>query len=138
VRAPGVVWLAVILVTVVVSDVAALLVGTRLGRHPFFPAISPKKTVEGALAGLVFSVPVMVLGGTFLLGLPPWHAAVLGLLIGITAQVGDLVESQMKRLARVKDSSQLIPGHGGVLDRLDSALFPPIVVYVYASYLHLL
>lgn len=137
-RAPGVAWLAVILVTVVVSDAAALLVGTRIGRHPFFPAISPKKTVEGALAGLVCCVPVTLAGGVLLLGLPAWHAAVLGLLIGVTAQVGDLVESQMKRLARVKDSSNLIPGHGGVLDRVDSALFPPIVVYLYASYLHLL
>lgn len=137
-RAPGVLWLALILVTVVVSDAMALLVGMRLGRHPFFPAISPKKTVEGALAGLVCSVPVMVIGGTLLLGLAPWHAAVLGLLIGLTAQVGDLVESQMKRLARVKDSSHLIPGHGGVLDRIDSALFPPIVVFLYASTLNLL
>jgi phosphatidate cytidylyltransferase len=137
-RAPGLLWLLLILVTVVVSDAAALLVGMRLGRHRFFPAISPKKTVEGALAGLACSVPVMVLGGTFLLALPPAHAAVLGLLIGITAQVGDLVESQMKRLARVKDSSHLIPGHGGVLDRVDSSLFPPIIVFLYASYLHLL
>jgi phosphatidate cytidylyltransferase len=137
-RAPGVLWLGLILLTVMVSDAAALLVGMRIGRHPFFPAISPKKTVEGALAGLAFSVPVMGLGGTFLLGLAPWHAAILGLLIGITAQVGDLVESQMKRLARVKDSSRLIPGHGGVLDRIDSSLFPPIVVFLYASYLHLL
>ena len=137
-QAPGLAWLAVILVTVVVSDAAALLVGVRIGRHPFFPAISPRKTAEGAAAGLVCSVPIVVLGGTLLLHLPWWHAAVLGLLIGVTAQVGDLVESQMKRLARVKDSSNLIPGHGGVLDRLDSALFPPIVVYLYASYLHLL
>jgi phosphatidate cytidylyltransferase len=137
-QAPGLAWLAVILVTVVVSDAAALLVGVRIGRHPFFPAISPKKTVEGAVAGLVCSVPIVVLGGTLLLHLDWWHAAVLGLLIGVTAQVGDLVESQMKRLARVKDSSNLIPGHGGALDRLDSALFPPIVVYLYASYLHLL
>jgi len=137
-HAPGVLWLVVIVLTVVVSDAAALLVGTRIGRHPFFPAISPKKTVEGALAGLLCCVPVTVAGGMLLLGLPAWHAAVLGLLIGVTAQAGDLVESQMKRLARVKDSSNLIPGHGGLLDRLDSALFPPIVVFLYASYLHLL
>ncbi len=137
-RSPGIAWVVLVVVTVVVCDAAALLVGTRLGRHPFFPAISPKKTVEGALAGLVCAVPVMVAGGTFVLGLPPLQGAVLGLLVGVTAQAGDLVESQMKRLARVKDSSRLIPGHGGLLDRLDSALFPPIVVFLYASYLHLL
>jgi phosphatidate cytidylyltransferase len=134
----GLFWLLLIILTVVVSDAAALLVGTRVGRHPFFPAISPKKTVEGAVAGLLFCLPVMLVGGTLLLGLVPWHAAALALLIGVTAQTGDLVESQMKRLARVKDSSHLIPGHGGVLDRLDSALFPPLVVFFYASYLHLL
>lgn len=134
----GLAWLLLAILTVVVSDAAALLVGTRIGRHPFFPAISPKKTAEGAVAGLLFCLPVMLLGGTLLLGLELWHAAVLALLIGVTAQIGDLVESQMKRLARVKDSSHLIPGHGGVLDRLDSCLFPPIVVFFYASYLHLL
>jgi phosphatidate cytidylyltransferase len=137
-RAPGVAWLALIALTVAASDVAALLIGTRVGRHPFFPSISPKKTVEGALAGLLVSVPIMLVGGIVALRLPPGHAAVLGLLIGVTAQVGDLVESQMKRLASVKDSSNLIPGHGGVLDRLDSALFPPIVVFLYVSFLHLL
>ncbi len=136
--APGLAWVLLVLVTVVVSDASALLVGMRLGRHPFFPAISPKKTVEGALAGLVCSVPVMLVGGAVLLHLSPWHAAALGLLIGVTAQIGDLVESQMKRLAGVKDSSRLIPGHGGILDRMDSAMFPPIVVFLYAHYLGLL
>lgn len=134
----GLAWILLIILTVVISDAAALLVGTRIGRHPFFPAISPKKTVEGAIAGLLFCLPVMLVGGPLLLGLQPWHAAALALLIGVTAQIGDLVESQMKRLARVKDSSKLIPGHGGALDRLDSMLFPPIVVFFYASYLHLL
>ncbi len=136
-RAPGVAWLLLVILTVAVSDAAALLGGMWLGRHPFFPAISPRKTVEGALVGLACSVPVMLAGGLLLLDLPALHAAVLGLLIGVAAQVGDLVESQMKRLARVKDSSHLIPGHGGVLDRIDSALFPPIVVFIYVSYLHL-
>jgi phosphatidate cytidylyltransferase len=131
-------WVLVVILTVVVSDSSALLVGQRFGRHPFFPAISPRKTVEGALAGLLCCLPVMSLGGSLLLGLPAGHAVALAVMVGVAAQAGDLVESQMKRLAGVKDSSNLIPGHGGVLDRLDSLLFPPIVVYAYASYLHLL
>lgn len=134
----GLAWLLVIILTAVASDAAAMLVGQRLGRHPFFAAISPRKTVEGAAAGIVLCVPVMLAGGIVFLGLGVWQAILLGLLIGVTAEVGDLVESQMKRLAGVKDSSHLIPGHGGLLDRLDSVLFPPIVVYLAAYYLHLL
>ena len=125
-------WIIFTIVAVVASDVAALLVGSRLGRHPFFAEISPKKTVEGAAAGLVASTLVMLVGVFAFLGLAWWQAIVLGELIGITAVLGDLVESQMKRIAKVKDSSRLIPGHGGILDRLDSLLFPPIVVYLFA------
>jgi phosphatidate cytidylyltransferase len=113
-------------------------VGSRIGRHPFFRAISPGKTVEGAVAGVVGSVAVMLIGVSGVLGLSPLHALLLGVLIGVTAEVGDLVESQMKRIAEVKDSSNLIPGHGGVLDRLDSILFPPILVYFYVTLFHLL
>jgi phosphatidate cytidylyltransferase len=134
----GLAWLIVAILTAVASDTAAMLVGSRLGRHPFFTSISPRKTVEGAVAGLLIPVPVALLGGVLFLGLNAWHAGLLGLLVGLSAEVGDLVESQMKRLAGVKDSSHLIPGHGGVLDRLDSLLFPPIVVYLFAYYLHLL
>jgi len=80
----------------------------------------------------------MVIGVTFVLGLSLLHAIALGLLVGVSAQAGDLVESQMKRIAEVKDSSNLIPGHGGALDRLDSILFPPILVFFYAMIFHLL
>lgn len=126
-------WIVFTIVAVVAADVAALLVGSRLGRTPLMPAISPKKTVEGAAAGLAAAVGVMLIGTAAFLGLLWWQAVVLGVLIGAAALLGDLVESQMKRIARVKDSSNLIPGHGGVLDRLDSLLFPPILVYLFAA-----
>jgi len=131
----GLAWVLLVVATVVVSDAGAYLVGRRFGRHPFFQEVSPHKTVEGAVAGLVLAVPVMLLGGVYLLGLAPAAAAALGLLIGVAAVLGDLVESQMKRLAGVKDSSRLIPGHGGMLDRLDSLLFPPVVVVLFTSLL---
>ncbi len=134
----GFAWLLFVILAVVVSDTAALLVGRSLGRTPWFQNISPQKTLEGAIAGVVFCVPVMVIGGLVGLQVSPLHAALLGLLVGVSAELGDLVESQMKRVAGVKDSSGLIPGHGGVLDRLDSLLFPPIVVYVYAHIFRLL
>jgi phosphatidate cytidylyltransferase len=134
----GLVWTLFTVFAAVASDAAALLVGGRIGRHPFFSSISPKKTVEGAIAGLVGAVIVMLIGMSAVLGINPLHAIALGLLVGISAEVGDLVESQMKRIAGVKDSSHLIPGHGGVLDRLDSILFPPILVYFYVTLFHLL
>jgi len=134
----GVVWTLFTILAVVVSDAAALLVGSRIGRHPFFASISPRKTVEGAVAGVVGAVLVMLLGVSGVLGINPIHAVVLGVLVGTSAEVGDLVESQMKRIAEVKDSSHLIPGHGGVLDRIDSILFPPILVYFYVTVFHLI
>jgi phosphatidate cytidylyltransferase len=130
----GLAWVVFVILAAVVTDVAALLVGSRIGRTPFFQRISPRKTVEGAVAGLVAAVLVMLFGSFVTLGLPPVHAIVIGLLVGMGAEVGDLVESQMKRIAEVKDSSNLIPGHGGVLDRFDSVLFPPILVYYYALF----
>lgn len=137
-RPHGLIWTAFVIFAVIASDAAALLVGSRIGRHPFFEAISPKKTVEGAIAGMVAATVVMLVGVTVVLGISPLHGLALGLLVGFSAEMGDLVESQMKRLAEVKDSSNLIPGHGGVLDRLDSILFPPILVYFYVSVFGLL
>ena len=134
----GLTWTLFTILAVVASDAAALLIGSRIGRHPFFTNISPKKTVEGAVAGVVGSVIVMLIGVSAVLGHSPIHAIVLGVLVGVSAEVGDLVESQMKRLAEVKDTSHLIPGHGGVLDRIDSILFPPILVYLYLMLFHLL
>ncbi len=132
--AKGIGWVVFAILAAVVTDVAALLVGSRIGRTPFFQRISPKKTVEGAVAGIVGAVLVMIFGNFVTLGLPLLHAVAIGILVGMGAEIGDLVESQMKRIAEVKDSSNLIPGHGGVLDRFDSILFPPILVYYYALF----
>jgi phosphatidate cytidylyltransferase len=134
----GMVWALFTIFAIVANDALALLVGSSIGRHPFFPTISPRKTVEGAIAGVVGSVIVMLIGVSAIIGLAPIHAIALGILVGVSAQLGDLVESQMKRIAEVKDSSNLIPGHGGALDRLDSILFPPILVYFYVLMFHIL
>jgi phosphatidate cytidylyltransferase len=134
----GLLWLVLLVATLALSDAAAMLTGRAVGRHPFVPAISPRKTWEGAIAGLLCAGLVMALGTALLLGVPWWLGLLLGLAVGVLGTAGDLVESQMKRLAGVKDSSNLIPGHGGILDRLDSMLFAPAVVYFTASMLHLL
>jgi len=134
----GLIWTMFVILAVIAGDAAALLVGSRIGRTPFFSNISPKKTVEGAIAGVAASMVVMFVGVSGVLGISPWHGLALGLLVGLSAIMGDLVESQMKRIAEVKDSSNLVPGHGGVLDRLDSILFPPILVYFYVSMFGLL
>jgi phosphatidate cytidylyltransferase len=119
-----------------VGDTAAMVVGTRFGRHSFFARISPKKTVEGAVAEVLASVIFFGIAGLVLnIGFP--HNVILGFLIGAVAEVGDLVESQIKRIAGVKDTSQLVPGHGGALDRIDSMLLVGVVVYYYLTFLHL-
>lgn len=114
------------------NDTAAYYVGTYLGRHPMAPRISPKKTWEGAVGGLVGSVAAAFACRAWFLGsLGVADAAVLGLLIGIAAPLGDLGESVLKRSAGVKDSGGIIPGHGGVLDRVDSLIFTAPVLYYY-------
>lgn len=126
----GMLWTILALVTAWVADAGAYLVGTRVGKHKFFPRISPKKTWEGALGGaLAAPLTLCTLGWIF--SLPLAHCFVLGLLIGLAAILGDLAESLLKRQTGVKDSSNLIPGHGGMLDRLDSLLFTAVVTYYY-------
>lgn len=114
------------------TDTAAYLFGVSLGRHKLIPRISPNKTVEGAVGGLI---------GAGLVGwwlthdvvpfMTPLSGTILGLFVGVMAQLGDLVESLIKRDAGIKDTAELIPGHGGVLDRFDSMLFTAPVVYYY-------
>jgi phosphatidate cytidylyltransferase len=114
---------------IVASDIGSYLIGRRFGRLPLSP-ISPGKTVEGALGGLAAAV---VVGVVFALWMQ-WPLAILsggllGALVALFALVGDLTESMMKRDAGVKDSGDALPGHGGILDRIDSYLFTPAVVY---------
>jgi phosphatidate cytidylyltransferase len=127
-------WLvAVALGSAMVGDTAALFTGSALGRHPFFPAISPRKTVEGALGSLAGTVLTWAVAAPLLAGVPVPHAIVLGVVVAAVAMGGDLAESALKRAAGAKDSSELIPGHGGLLDRLDSLLLIGPVVYAYVA-----
>ena len=114
---------------IVATDIGSYVIGRRLGRRPLSP-ISPGKTIEGALGGVGCAMAVGALGGTWIGWSWGWLiGAVLGAVVALFALVGDLTESMMKRDAGLKDSGDAIPGHGGVLDRIDSYLFVPAVVY---------
>jgi phosphatidate cytidylyltransferase len=124
----GVCWLVVVVASVWAMDTAAYAVGRMIGRRKLAPAISPGKTVEGALGGLVAAGAVAAWLG-YICGLPVPLGLLLGLAIGVVGQAGDLFESLLKRCAGVKDSGAILPGHGGILDRLDSLLFAAPVAY---------
>lgn len=125
-----------LILSIVVSDSAQYYTGRALGRRPLAPSISPKKTLEGALGGLVFGTIAVVVGGRVVFPSSGFLILVLvGASISALGIVGDLFESLLKRSAGVKDSSALIPGHGGVLDRIDSWLFAAPVYYVFVRYL---
>lgn len=152
----GAFMLLFLLLVVWAGDIFAYFIGRSLGRHLMSPRISPKKTWEGALASLVASVGVGVLlynyalpissaflsaglmerrDGYFALQSPPlWSTFLLSMAINIAAQLGDLVESLVKRGAGVKDSGSLLPGHGGMLDRIDALLFAAPVLWYYAAW----
>ena len=120
--------------TVVVSDSAQYYVGRLLGRHLLAPRVSPKKTIEGAVGGAVFGTLAMVLGGAYAFPLASRATmAAIGLAIVVLGICGDLFESRLKRDAGVKDSSTIIPGHGGVLDRIDALLFAAPAFYLFVQ-----
>jgi phosphatidate cytidylyltransferase len=127
--------LFLLLLTVMVSDTAQYYTGRAFGRRLLAPAISPKKTIEGAIGGFVFGALVMAIMGTWwAAGIPVTLRAMLGVAVVALGIAGDLFESMLKRSAGVKDSSSLIPGHGGVLDRIDALLFAAPVYYVFLKY----
>jgi len=130
-------WVFLALFTTFASDTTAFFVGRAFGRHHLAPRISPGKTWEGTIGGVLGAI---LLSLFFLLPTPLkldlnwWQAVLIGLLVSIFGQLGDLVESLFKRNMEVKDSGKLVPGHGGILDRMDSIVFAGVVVYYYALF----
>lgn len=129
----GFTFLMLVFVGIWLTDTGAYLVGRAVGRRKLAPTISPNKSIEGAFGGLVLgTAAVVAMSVQVLPELPIIHALVLGPVIGILGQIGDLFESHMKRTVGIKDSSAIIPGHGGLLDRFDSLLFvgPAVSLYM--------
>ncbi|MEK7778014.1 MAG: phosphatidate cytidylyltransferase [Chloroflexota bacterium] len=123
-------WVLLAVLSTFSVDTFAYIVGKAIGRHRMAPMVSPGKTWEGAVAGLAAGVAATVVLDTVLsLPLATWEAAALGTGIGVVAQAGDLLESALKRAAKAKEAGWLIPGHGGILDRLDSIVFTLVLVY---------
>jgi phosphatidate cytidylyltransferase len=129
-------WIFLILTVTWFSDTGAYATGRLLGRHKLYRAISPGKSVEGAIGGLCFSVCAAVLAKLWYMPQLEWvDAVIIAVIGGAMGQVGDLVESMVKRGYEVKDSGWIIPGHGGLLDRIDAVLFSTPFVYLYVTYI---
>jgi phosphatidate cytidylyltransferase len=128
-------WLFLAIIATFASDTAAFFVGRALGRHRLAPRISPSKTWEGAIAGIFGGIiGSLIIVAIFSLPISYGQAILLGILVSILGQLGDLAESLLKRNIGVKESGSLMPGHGGLLDRMDSVIFAGVVVYLYYIY----
>lgn len=120
-----------ILCIVAGGDIGAFYTGSYLGRHKLCPAVSPKKTIEGSLGGLAANLLIgMIFGRLFLPGTPLWGCLLIAVLGGVAGQIGDLFESEFKRAAGIKDSGTILPGHGGLLDRIDALLLASPLAFV--------
>lgn len=121
----------------IATDTFALFVGKKFGKKKLIPAVSPNKTVAGSVGGFFGNIILVTIAGVVLVfagfytAMPIYHYPILGAIIGVTAQIGDLVASSIKRYTGIKDFGKLIPGHGGILDRIDSYIFTIPVVYYY-------
>ena len=136
-RPDGRAWVFFVLVVVMVGDTCAYFVGRRFGKRKLAPEISPGKTMEGAMAYIAGSVLAGCLAGRFLaVGLTWGELVILSGLLGVLGQIGDLFESWIKRVFAVKDSGTWFPGHGGLLDRLDSLIFPAVFTTAYLKAFH--
>jgi phosphatidate cytidylyltransferase len=133
--AAGVAWILLLLWVTWIGESTAYLIGSTMGRRKLAAVVSPKKTVEGAVAQLVVSpVAALVVGNWLIPSMSGREAVGVGLLLGASGQVGDLVESLLKRSVGTKDTGDLIPGHGGILDRVDGLLFNTPVLFYYVSH----
>ncbi len=128
----GTLWIIWLLIVIFANDTGAFYTGTFLGKHKLAPNISPNKTIEGSLGGIATS---MVLGFIFSLVFFDFHLALITIpcsfMVAVAGQIGDLFESAMKRAANIKDSGRILPGHGGMLDRIDGLLLAIPVLYIY-------
>lgn len=130
-------WIVFLLVVIVAGDAGAYHTGLRFGRHKLCQTVSPKKTIEGAIGGLFFSmIAGTIIGLVSLSNVAPTRLLVFSLAVAVTGQAGDLIESMIKRTSGKKDSSGLLPGHGGLLDRLDSLIFAFPVLWALLQWSH--
>ncbi|UAM98588.1 phosphatidate cytidylyltransferase [Polaribacter litorisediminis] len=118
-----------------INDSFAFLIGKNFGKNKLFPSVSPKKTIEGFFGGLVFSLIGALLISKFNVDFSMTNWLIIGLIVSSMGTIGDLVESKFKRQAGIKDSGNIMPGHGGILDRLDSLLFVAPFVYLYINFI---
>lgn len=130
----GLMLLIASVLTAAADDIVAYFVGTRYGRHKMAPSISPGKSWEGFAAGFVAALAAGAMFGGLLDEINVWHGLAIGVICGFLAPVGDLVESRFKREVGIKDSGRLLPGHGGMLDRLDAIIFCSPVVYTFLRF----
>jgi phosphatidate cytidylyltransferase len=132
----GMTWIYVLLAIIFAGDISAYYVGSYFGRHKLNPAVSPGKTIEGAIGGLAGNLVVGSIGKFFFLPALPWGRSLLFFLaVGVAGQVGDLFESEFKRSSKIKDSGGILPGHGGFLDRIDALLFASPIAYLFKVYI---
>jgi phosphatidate cytidylyltransferase len=132
----GAIWIFLLLAVIFAGDTSAFYVGSYMGRHKLSPTISPGKTIEGAIGGLAANLAIGLAGKALFLPGLPWGLCILFFLAaGIAGQAGDLFESEMKRSSNIKDSSGILPGHGGILDRIDALLFASPVAYVFIRFI---
>ncbi len=128
-------WILALFILIWVTDTGAYLTGMLLGKHKFFERISPKKTWEGFIGGTLFAIGGSLVFWYFFPDVPVWQWILFAILVVLFGTYGDLFESLLKRTVQIKDSSNILPGHGGILDRFDSLLFAIPVIYIYLTFL---